>query len=187
MFVDIVWWQVLAGVALDLIVGSPRRMPHPLDLVRLLARLLAGLLRRTRLPDKAQGALILVMVLSLFSTGVAVTIPWLNIYWVWVMLTLRDLDLMAPDASARLTRGVVAPLCWLALGGPAAMAGYQVVATLADELAGGTGAPARGLQRAASYLPGRLSSAFLNLPFDARKLGYGLAVLMVMAVCGVLG
>lgn len=187
MFVDIVWWQVLAGVALDLVAGSPGRLFHPLNLVPWLARLLARSVRPARLPGKTQGALLLVMVLSLFSAGVAITVPWLNIYWVWTLLTLRDLDLGGPDAPQRLTRGVTAPLFWLALGGPAAMAGYRAAAVLADHLPGEPGAPARGLHRAAAYLPGRLSAAFLALPFDARKLAYGLAALMVIAVCGVLG
>ena len=192
MVLDIAWWQVLAGVALDLVAGSARRLPGPLDLVPWLRRAFQVVLKRTSLSPPIQGILLLLVVLSLFSAGVALTVPWLNIYWVWNMLTLRELDLEGPNAARRLTEGVIAPLFWLALGGPVVMAACQALATLADSVEGDAGTPIRRLHRVVTYVPERLSVGFLQtgsilLPIDSRKLLYGLAGLMVVAVCGVIG
>src|SRR4051794_30388869 len=93
MFLDIAWWQVVAGVLLDLIAGSPRRIPHPLDAVRWLTRAVTRMLRWARLSPRVGSVLLVLLTVSLFCAAVALTVPWLNIYWVWTALTLRDLAL----------------------------------------------------------------------------------------------
>ena len=165
-------WAAAAGVGLDLVLGDPRWMPHP---VRGIGWLIAW--QDARLPrSKLAGVLLW---LATVGTAAAVVLaslrlaPWISIYWIYSLLAIRDLDRHAmavigalPDLPAarkrlgwivgrdtanldereivratvetvaeNLSDGIVAPLFYLTLGGPAAMAAYKAANTL-DSMVG---------------------------------------------------
>lgn len=97
--------DLLAGYALDLALGDPQWLPHP---VRALGRLAAGLervWRRAGLPERAAGALFCASVVTAAALAARLTSPWANIYWIYSLLAVRDLDRHAAAVIAGLDRG----------------------------------------------------------------------------------
>ena len=204
--------ELLLGVALDLAVGDPRWMPHPIRGLGWLIVRLERLWRASRLPLRIAGALF-----WLSTVGVAVGVaaatmawiprPWIAVYWIWALLAIRDLDfeaalvireLRAGDlAGARRMLGrivgrdtasldekevlratietiaenlgdaVIAPLFYLAVGGPVGMAAYKAINTL-DSMAGYKneryrefGWASARLDDVANWIPARLTAALV--------------------------
>lgn len=87
-------WQLLTGFALDLLLGDPRWLPHP---VAGFGAVVGGLERLLYRPRKLAGALFCAVAV-VFAAGVAgasvfwLPQPWVNIYWVFSLLALRGLD-----------------------------------------------------------------------------------------------
>jgi adenosylcobinamide-phosphate synthase len=167
--------ELLIGVALDLAIGDPQWLPHPVRAVGWLAKVSEQLWRKTNLPPTVAGALFWLTVTGISVSAVWLTLPWANIYWIYALLACRDLDVEAtrvvralqngnePEArnklawivgrdtatldepeilratvetvAENLSDGVIAPLFYLALAGPAGMAAYKVINTL-DSMVG---------------------------------------------------
>lgn len=197
--------ELVAGVALDLALGDPRWLPHP---VRALGWWIArqeGFLPRTT----GGGVALLLITVATASLVVWLTLPWLTIVWIWLLLALRSLDLEATRVLRDLERGdlaaaraslamivgrdtealdeheilraaietmaenlsdaVVAPLFYLLLGGPVAMAAYKAVNTL-DSMVGHRNDRYREFGRASArmddllnFVPARLTAALVWL------------------------
>jgi adenosylcobinamide-phosphate synthase len=168
-------FDLLAGVALDLLIGAPRWLPNPVRIVRFAARYLEALLRALHLPLRVAGLLFWIVIVGATTGAVWITLPWATIYWIYAFLSIRGLDSHAHSVmryvekqdleSARqqlsnivrrdtanltepeiiravietvaenLNDGIIAPLFYLILGGPALMAAYKAVNTL-DHLVG---------------------------------------------------
>lgn len=87
--------EVLAGVALDLAFGDPRRLPHPVRGFGWCAQRLEDLWRRTHLPLRAAGVLFWITAVVPAAALVWITLPYANVYWIWTLLAIRDLDFEA--------------------------------------------------------------------------------------------
>lgn len=167
--------ELFGGVALDLVLGDPRWLPHPVAGIGRLANVAEKLWRGVKIPMRLAGSLVWLSVVIAVCVVVYASIallpsPWIQIYWTFSFLAVRSLDshaasvishLKAGDlgtarASAAmivgrdtadldepevtravfeavaesLNDGVIAPLFWLAVGGPVAMAAYKATNTL---------------------------------------------------------
>jgi len=101
----VAWWEVAAGVGLDLLLGDPRWLPHP---VRGFGRVVVELerfWRWTRLPLRLAGCGLLVVAVGLAIGVVWLTLPWAAVFWIWTMVAIRDLDLEATRVARSLQRG----------------------------------------------------------------------------------
>jgi adenosylcobinamide-phosphate synthase len=172
--------ELLGGVALDLVIGDPRWLPHPVRAFGWLVIRLERLWRATNLPVIVAGILFCVSAVTIAALATASSLlllprPWIAVYWIFTLLAIRDLDVEAaqvigelrrrnlPGARRMLARivgrdtatldepevlratietvaenlcdAVIAPLFYLALGGPVAMAAYKAVNTL-DSMVG---------------------------------------------------
>jgi adenosylcobinamide-phosphate synthase len=201
-----------AGVALDLALGDPEWMPHPVRAFGWLAGELERLWRATRLPLRIAGVLFWMSATAAAGWIVYATIrwlphPWISIYWIYSLLAIRSLDvesmrvvraLARKDLTAarhfvsrivgrdcdqldepeilraaletvaeNLSDGVIAPLFYLALGGPVAMAVYKAINTLdsmvghKDETYRDFGWASARIDDAANFLPARLSAVLV--------------------------
>ncbi len=104
----VVWWQVLAGAGLDLLLGDPRWLPHPVRGVGWLIKRLEAFLRWTGLPLYIAGVVLLLATASAACGIVWLTLPWAAVYWIWTLLAIRDLDLEATLVIRRLDAGDLA-------------------------------------------------------------------------------
>ncbi len=171
--------ELLAGVAIDLAIGDPQWLPHPVRAVGWLARVCERILRATTLPLRIAGVLFWISVVGISALVVWATIyvghSWFAIYWIYSLLACRDLVVEAarvvralaendyekakkrlswivgrdtatldePEmvratvetVAENLSDGVIAPLFYLALGGPVAMGAYKAINTL-DSMVG---------------------------------------------------
>jgi adenosylcobinamide-phosphate synthase len=96
--------QLLAGVSLDLALGDPFWLPHP---VRALGRFAAAaerFWRGTGLPLRAAGVLFWFTVAGAAATVVRCTLPWAATYWIYALLACRDLDVEAARVVGALER-----------------------------------------------------------------------------------
>jgi adenosylcobinamide-phosphate synthase len=85
-------YELLAGVGLDLLLGDPRWFPHPVRGFGFLAVQLEKFWRATKLPLRWAGVCFTVSAIAGAGAVVWLTLPWLNIFWIWTLLALRDLD-----------------------------------------------------------------------------------------------
>jgi adenosylcobinamide-phosphate synthase len=204
--------ELFGGLALDLALGDPRWLPHPVTGIGLLARAAERLWRATRLPLRVAGAcawLTVAVTASAVVYGTVVLLPaaWVQIYWIFSFLAVRSLDAHAAAVIAALrernlaagraavamivgrdtatldeheiTRavfetvaeslndGIIAPLFWLALGGPVAMGAYKAINTL-DSMFGYRnegyrefGWTSARMDDAANWIPARLTAALV--------------------------
>lgn len=203
--------ELVAGVALDLAIGDPPWLPHPVRGIGWLAGVCERLLRASGLPLRLAGLLFWVLVVSSCTALVWITVwishGWLSVYWIWSLLACRDLDVEAgrvvhalrennpqqarqwlswivgrdtatldePEilratfetVAENLSDGVVAPLFWLAIGGPAGMAAYKAINTL-DSMVGHRnerysefGWASARLDDAANFIPARLTAVLI--------------------------
>jgi adenosylcobinamide-phosphate synthase len=168
-------WEFAAGAALDALFGDPRWMPHPISGTGWLIARAERFWRWTRLPLRIAGICFWVSVTGVSTAVVWATLPWLNVYWIWMLLAARGLDSAAftvvralergdvDDARAKLAMivgrdtaaldeaeimravietvsentsdAIVAPVFYLVIGGPAAMALYKAANTM-DSMVG---------------------------------------------------
>jgi len=225
---------LLLAYALDLILGDPERLAHPVRWMGSGVTLAEKALRRgflTPAKEKAAGALMALLVTgAVWGAGTLALYYsyrysfglffFLSVWMVWTSLSIKSLKSEAEmvlkalsaegivAARARLSRivgrdteklteqevlkatvetvaentgdGVVAPLFYLALGGPALMLAYKAVNTM-DSMVGYKnerykhfGWFAARLDDAANYLPARLSAALIVT--SAFILGYNWTV-----------
>lgn len=217
--------ELLLGVALDLAIGDPRWLPHPVRAFGWLAVRLERLWRAAPLPIKFAGVFFCLTAVGIAGLLVAATVlwlprPWISIYWIFSLLAIRDLDFEAaqviralrkpdlPEARRMLSRivgrdtaaldepeilratietvaenlsdAVIAPLFYLALGGPVAMAVYKAINTL-DSMVGYRnpryrefGWAAARLDDLANFVPARLTALLVwmcatALRYDLRR------------------
>ena len=97
--------HVAAGIALDLILGDPRWLPHPVRAIGVLASAMERLMRATKLPLRLAGALFWIIVVGTSTAVVALTLPWANIYWVYAFIAIRSLDIEATRVIDHLKDG----------------------------------------------------------------------------------
>ena len=164
-----------AAIVLDLALGDPRWLPHPVRAIGWLIAKCESVVRRSGVPFRFGGVVLCSAVTAVTAGVVHTTLPYANIYWAYSFLALRSLDFEATKvirtlqsgelAAAReqlgmivgrdtahldeaaIVRavietvsenfgdGVVAPVFYLALLGPAGMAAYKAVNTL-DSMVG---------------------------------------------------
>lgn len=217
--------ELLLGVALDLSIGDPRWLPHPVRGFGWLAVRFERSWRAVALPLRVTGAFFCLTVVALAATVVAATLhylprPWISVYWIFTLLAVRDLDFEAAQVIRELRRGdlvaarrmlarivgrdtasldapevlratietlaenlsdaVVAPLLYLGLGGPAAMAAYKAINTL-DSMVGYRngryrefGWASARLDDAVNFVPARLTTLLIwmcagLLRYDLRR------------------
>jgi adenosylcobinamide-phosphate synthase len=85
-------YELLAGVGLDLLIGDPRWLPHPIRCFGWFAVQLERFWRATKLQLQWAGVCFTVSAVACACAVVWSTLPWLNIFWIWTLLALRDLD-----------------------------------------------------------------------------------------------
>ena len=203
-------WYILAGAGLDLCIGDPPWLPHPVRAIGWWISQQESLLRRISMHLKLAGVLLWIFTVGLTAAIVAASVwllPLSAIYWIFAFLAVRDLDrhamrvitaLAAGDlheareklswivgrdtatleandivravvetVGENLGDGVVAPLFYLAIGGPVAMAAYKAVNTL-DSMVGYRNEKYRDLgwfsARAddwANWIPARLTAVLV--------------------------
>jgi adenosylcobinamide-phosphate synthase len=167
--------DLLFAVALDLLLGDPRWLPHPVQLFGGLATQLEKFCRALIRTERLAGTLFWLIAVGLAALITQLTLPWARIYWIWTCLALRELDRQPTRAVQLLAAGrlagareavslvvgrdtahmdeaevlraatetvaenfndaVTAPLFYLAVGGPVAMAVYKAINTL-DSMVG---------------------------------------------------
>lgn len=214
---------LILAFALDLAIGDPERLPHPVRWIGRLIAFLEGVIRRftsTPAQERLGGCVLAVATVAAAYAGALILLYFayrysqplfhlLSIYIVWTSIAARSLKKEADgvmsalkergiaEARSRLSRivgrdtedlseeevmravvetvsentsdGVVAPLFFLAIGGPPLMLAYKAVNTL-DSMVGYRNPryidfgrfPAR-LDDAANFIPARLSSLFIVL------------------------
>jgi len=211
---------VLAAVLLDLVLGDPRALPHPVVAIGGLISRLEGLLRRVFGSGRTAGVLLLVLTVAttygaslLFLRAGRMISPAAGfiagLYLAWVSLAARSLHAESAKVAAALERedlegsrialsyivgretaqldepeilrgavetvaentgdGVIAPLFFLLLGGPALAIAYKAVNTL-DSMVGyknerylDFGWASARFDDLANYLPARLTGVLMVL------------------------
>ncbi|HYO83143.1 MAG TPA: adenosylcobinamide-phosphate synthase CbiB [Bryobacteraceae bacterium] len=93
---------VLVGAALDVVLGDPRWLPHPIRGIGRLATLAERTWRSSGLPPKIAGVLFTATVVGTTCAIVRTTLPWASAYWVWVFLAMRSLEREAARTIALL-------------------------------------------------------------------------------------
>jgi adenosylcobinamide-phosphate synthase len=218
---------VLAAVALDLLLGDPRALPHPVMAIGRLISFLESPLRRLFKNARAAGVALLVITVG-FTYAVAVLLLKaayavapeagfaLGLYIAWVSLAARSLQVESGKVAKALARkdlagarlalsyivgretaqleepeivrgavetvaentgdGVIAPLFFLMLGGPALAIAYKSVNTL-DSMVGykndrylDFGWASARFDDLANYLPARLTGLLMVLAAPLCKL-----------------
>ena len=100
--------ELLAGVALDLAIGDPQWIPHPVRGIGWLAGVSEPVLRATRLPLRIAGLLFWALVVGTFALAVWLTIRighyWCSVYWIYSLVASRDLDVEAGRVIGALER-----------------------------------------------------------------------------------
>ena len=100
--------QLLAGVSLDLVLGDPRWLPHPIRGLGHIVTRLESLWRRTPLPPRIAGCGFWLCSVGSATAAVWLTLPWAAIYWIYSLLALRGLDLEATRILEALEQGDLA-------------------------------------------------------------------------------
>jgi adenosylcobinamide-phosphate synthase len=98
-------WQLLGGAALDLAIGGPRWLPHPVRGFGFLAVRLEKLWRRAPLSPRLAGCGFWLCSVGAGAAAVWITLPWAAVYWIYSLLALRDLDFEATLVLRHLERG----------------------------------------------------------------------------------
>ncbi len=79
------------GALLDLLLGDPRWLPHPVRGIGLLIQTLERLLRKIPY-EKLAGCILVGAVLVIVIAVVMATLPWAAVYWIFTCLAVRSLD-----------------------------------------------------------------------------------------------
>src|SRR5688572_16722476 len=88
-------WEFGAAVALDLALGDPRWLPHPVRGIGWLITRCEQLIRRSRAPLRPAGVVLCLGVAAITAGVVYLTLPYGNVYWAYSFLALRSLDFEA--------------------------------------------------------------------------------------------
>jgi adenosylcobinamide-phosphate synthase len=142
-------WEIIAGVGLDLAIGDPQWMPHPIRGLGRLASLAERTWRATCLPPRLAGALFWLTVVAAAVSVVWLTLPWANIYWIYSLLAGRDLDVEAGRVVHALESGDLEGsrknLSWIVGRDTATLNEHEIlratVETVAENLSDGVIAP----------------------------------------------
>jgi adenosylcobinamide-phosphate synthase len=105
-------WQLLAGISLDLLLGDPRWLPHPVRGVGWLASRLERFWRSTGLPLRTAGVCFWSSVVAPAAAVVWMMPDWMAVYWIWSLLALRGLDIEATKVIHYLAAGDLAAARW---------------------------------------------------------------------------
>jgi adenosylcobinamide-phosphate synthase len=97
-------WELIAGVGLDLVLGDPRWLPHPVRGFGRLVTFAERVWRGTGLPLRLSGILFWISTVGLAVVIVRLTLPWAAVYWIYALLACRDLDVEAGRVIAALKR-----------------------------------------------------------------------------------
>jgi adenosylcobinamide-phosphate synthase len=97
-------WELIAGVGLDLVLGDPRWLPHPVRGFGRLVTFAERVWRGTGLPLRLSGILFWISTVGLAVVIVRLTLPWAAVYWIYALLACRDLDVEAGRVVAALKR-----------------------------------------------------------------------------------
>ncbi len=100
-------WELLAGVVLDLAIGDPQWLPHPVRGIGWLAKVSERFWRGAGLPLRVAGCFFWVFVVGISGLLVWATLPWANIYWIYSLLACRDLDVESLRVIRALGKGNV--------------------------------------------------------------------------------
>jgi adenosylcobinamide-phosphate synthase len=96
------------GAVLDLLLGDPRWLPHPIRGMGLLIKALEGFLRNIRC-EKGSGCILVGAVLGTIVSAVIVTLHWGGFlvagYWIFTCLAVRNLDQESNKVIAALREG----------------------------------------------------------------------------------
>lgn len=200
-------WQLMAGAGLDVVIGDPYWLPHPIRGLGWFISQSEPVWRRTGLPLRVSGMLFALSLVVMASVAVRLTLPAFTVYWIFSLLACRSLDVESSGVMAALDKGdiqearrrlsfivgrdtgrlneqeiiravvetvaenlsdgIVAPLFYLALAGPAGMAAYKAVNTL-DSMVGYRndryrefGWASARLDDMANFVPARLCAALI--------------------------
>ena len=89
--------ELLLGVAGDLLVGDPRRLPHPVRGFGRVAGRLERVWRKAPFAMRLAGAGLWLSAVGLACLAVWLSLrilprPWITVYWIFSLLAVRDLD-----------------------------------------------------------------------------------------------
>ena len=141
--------QLLAGVGLDLLIGDPQWLPHPVRAIGWFARHAERFWRWTGLPLRAAGLFFWITVTGASAFAVWLTLPWATIYWIYALLACRDLDVEAARVVLALKSGDISAarknLSWIVGRDTATLDEQEIVRatveTVAENLSDGVIAP----------------------------------------------
>jgi adenosylcobinamide-phosphate synthase len=105
--IDVTPFQLAAGGSLDLVLGDPRWLPHPIRGIGALTAAFENLLRRIPY-EKAAGCLLVIAVLAVVLAVVFVSLEAgaaVGVYWIFSCLALRSLDQESTRVVRALRRG----------------------------------------------------------------------------------
>lgn len=97
-------WELVAGVALDLVIGDPQWLPHPVRAIGWFASRSERFWRSPGMPLRVAGVLFWFSVVGASAAVVWLTLPWANVYWIYALLACRDLDVEAGQVIKALER-----------------------------------------------------------------------------------
>jgi adenosylcobinamide-phosphate synthase len=98
-------WEFGAAVALDLALGDPRWLPHPVRAIGWMIAKGEVLVRRSGVPLRVGGIVLCSGVVAITAGLVHATLPYANIYWAYSFLALRSLDFEATKVIRTLQTG----------------------------------------------------------------------------------
>lgn len=92
--------EMLGGVGLDVLVGDPQWLPHPVRGFGRLAIHLEKLCRSTGLPPRIAGVFFWAILVGVAASVIGASVvwlpgPWISIYWIFALIAIRDLELEA--------------------------------------------------------------------------------------------
>lgn len=201
--------QVIAGASLDILLGDPQWLLHPIRGLGWFINRSEAMWRGVHLPLRVSGTLFALSVVSVSSVLVRLTLPVFTVYWIFSLLACRSLDVessavvtalrngdlhearrrlsfivgrdtghldekeilraVIETVAENLSDGVIAPLFYLAVAGPAGMAAYKAINTL-DSMVGYRndryrefGWASARLDDVVNFIPARLSAALIWL------------------------
>jgi adenosylcobinamide-phosphate synthase len=100
--------ELTLGAVLDLIIGDPRWLPHPVQGIGLLVRGLENSIRRIW-QGRLAGLVLVLIVVTAVSGFVTVTLRWggfpIAVYWIFSSIAVRSLDDHALQVIAALNSG----------------------------------------------------------------------------------
>src|SRR4051794_12571533 len=92
-------------MVLDLVLGDPQWLPHPVRGIGWMVARAEQWLRRSGLPLKIAGVLLCGSVVAASAGLVWLTLPWAGVYWAYSFVALRSLDVESTRVIRTLTSG----------------------------------------------------------------------------------